>query len=95
MVDKVADSLSFIATGLVHGITSIVAFAWVAKEKLQERMPTEDLTHAFLADKKKTLVHYSVLSSVYDVLNPYFYDSSMRSTLFTGVNTSPIQVNLF
>jgi len=77
MAGKVTDSLRFLCAGLLLGIVSLVALPLAAKEKVQKRRPTRE-ARAFLADKKRALVYYNVLSSAYDVLNPYLYTSSMR-----------------
>jgi ubiquinone/menaquinone biosynthesis C-methylase UbiE len=77
MAGKITDSLLFILAGLLLGIVSLVALPMAAKEKMQKHRPTRE-AHAFLADKKRALAYYNVLSAVYDVLNPYLYNSSMR-----------------
>jgi ubiquinone/menaquinone biosynthesis C-methylase UbiE len=77
MAGKITDSLLFIFAGLLLGIVSLVALPLAAKEKGQKRRPTRE-SRAFLADKKRALAYYNVLSAVYDVLNPYLYTSSMR-----------------
>jgi SAM-dependent methyltransferase len=77
MAGKITDSLLFICAGLLLGIVSLVALPLAAKEKGQKRRPTRE-SRAFLADKKRALAYYNVLSAVYDVLNPYLYTSSMR-----------------
>jgi ubiquinone/menaquinone biosynthesis C-methylase UbiE len=78
MAGKVTDSFLFLFAGLLLGIVSLVALPLAAKEKMQKRRTTRN-SRAFLADKKRALAYYNVLSSAYDVLNPYLYTSSMRS----------------
>jgi ubiquinone/menaquinone biosynthesis C-methylase UbiE len=77
MAGKVIDSLLFICAGMLLSIVSLVAFPLAAKEKVQKRRLRRE-AGSFLADKKRALAYYNVLSSVYDVLNPYLYTSSMR-----------------
>ena len=77
MVGKVTGSLQFLFAGLLLGIVSFVALPLAAKEKIQKPRTTRN-SRAFLADKKRALAYYNLLSSAYDVLNPYFYTSSMR-----------------
>ena len=77
MAGKVTGSLQFLLAGMLLGIVSIVALPLAAKEKFQKtKRPKE--AQAFLANKKRALVYYNVLSTAYDVLNPYLYTSSMR-----------------
>jgi ubiquinone/menaquinone biosynthesis C-methylase UbiE len=78
MAGKVTDSFLFLFAGLLLGIVSLVALPLAAKEKMQKRRTTRN-SRVFLADKKRALAYYNVLSSAYDVLNPYLYTSSMRS----------------
>jgi SAM-dependent methyltransferase len=77
MAGKVIDSLLFLSAGLLLGIVSLVALPLAAKEKIQKRTSRRE-TSVFLANKKRSLAYYNVLSLVYDVLNPYLYTSSMR-----------------
>jgi ubiquinone/menaquinone biosynthesis C-methylase UbiE len=92
MAGKVADSLLFILAGLLLGIVSLVALPMAAKEKVQKRKQPRE-ARAFLADKKRALAYYNVLSSVYDVLNPYLYTSSMRGEVAKLVNgDEPLRV---
>jgi protein-L-isoaspartate O-methyltransferase len=77
MADKFTNSLLFICAGLLLSIVSLVALPLAAKEKVQKHRSTRN-PRAFLANKKRALAYYNVLSSAYDVLNPYFYTSSMR-----------------
>jgi SAM-dependent methyltransferase len=77
MAGKITDSFLFICAGLLLGIVSLVALPLAAKEKMQKTRPRRK-TGAFLADKKRALAYYNVLSSAYDVLNPHLYTSSMR-----------------
>lgn len=77
MTGKVMGSLQFLFAGLLLGIVSLVALTLAAKEKVQKPQQGRK-AHAFLVDKKRALAYYNVLSSAYDVLNPYPYTSSMR-----------------
>jgi ubiquinone/menaquinone biosynthesis C-methylase UbiE len=85
MAGRVNNSLLFIGAGLLLGFVSLVAFAFVAKEKVKKRRPTGG-AHAFLADKKRALAYYDALSPVYDLLNPYLYTLSMRGEIMKLVN---------
>jgi MPBQ/MSBQ methyltransferase len=92
MTGKATGSLLFICAGLLLGIVSIVALPLAAKEKIRKRRPTRE-SHAFLADKKRALAYYNVLSSAYDLLNPYLYTSSMRSKVTKLVDHSkPLRI---
>jgi MPBQ/MSBQ methyltransferase len=77
MAGKVTGSLQFLFAGLLLGIVSLMALPLVAKEKVQKSGSGKE-PHGFLVDKKRALAYYNVLSSAYDVLNPYLYTSSMR-----------------
>jgi len=77
MTGKLGNSMMFFLAGLLLTVVSLVALPAAAKEKLQKRRPARE-PRAFLADKKRALAYYNVLSSAYDVLNPYLYTSSMR-----------------
>jgi hypothetical protein len=78
MAGKVTDSFLFLFAGLLLGIVSLVALPLAAKEKMQKRRTTRN-SRVFLADKKRALAYYNVLSSAYDVLNPYLYTSSSEA----------------
>ncbi len=69
----------FFAAGVLLGIVSLAAFASVVKERAPRRRASH--FRAFLADKKRALAYYNKLSSVYDVLNPHLYTSSMREEI--------------
>jgi SAM-dependent methyltransferase len=92
MAGKFPDSFRFIFAGLLLGIVSLIALPLAAKEKVQKRRWTKE-TRAFLADKKRALAYYNVLSSAYDVLNPYLYTSSMRGEVAKLINREePLRV---
>jgi SAM-dependent methyltransferase len=78
MAGKLGNSVMFFLAGLLLSVVSLVALPLAAKEKLQKRRRARE-PRAFLADKKRALAYYNVLSSAYDVLNPYLYTSSIRS----------------
>ncbi len=69
----------FLVAGLLLGLLSSIAFVSALKEKGKKRR--SERINAFLADKKRALGYYNVLSSLYDVLNPYLYTSSMRNKI--------------
>jgi MPBQ/MSBQ methyltransferase len=81
MGSKLTKSLLFISAGLLLGITSLVAFILVIKEKVEKHMQLKDQTHAFLATEKRALAYYTILSPVYDLVNPHFYTTSMRDEI--------------
>jgi MPBQ/MSBQ methyltransferase len=78
-MSKIGNSLMFLAAGLLLGIVSSVGFASAAKERVKIR--SYSAKNAFLADKKRAREYYNALSSVYDVLNPHLYTSSMRKEI--------------
>jgi ubiquinone/menaquinone biosynthesis C-methylase UbiE len=84
MAGKLVNSLLFIAAGLLLGVVSSIAFVLAAKEKVRKQLGED--AHAFLADKKRALVFYNVLSSVYDILNPHLYTFSMREKITNLLN---------
>ncbi len=77
-LEKIIRSVMFLCAGLLLGLVSLFGF-FLAAEEAQEPEPAARHPHPFLADNKRALVYYNVLSSVYDVLNPYLYTSSMRN----------------
>ncbi len=93
MANKVTNSLFFIGSGLLLGITSLLAFALLTKEKSQKHKRIGDHACPFLTDKKMALAYYDILSSVYDVLNPSFYTLSMREEMVKLIdNDQPMRV---
>lgn len=49
------------------------------EEKFQTRKHERKQMGAFLVDKRRAMVFYSVFSKVYDVLNVFFYTDTMRN----------------
>jgi MPBQ/MSBQ methyltransferase len=78
MSNRTIDSMFFIMAALALGIVTFLAFAFAAKEKTLKRNPQNARPLAFLANRKRALVYYNLLSLVYDVLNPHIYTSSAR-----------------
>jgi SAM-dependent methyltransferase len=76
MAGKATYSLHFLFAGMLLGIMSLVALPIVAKEEKQKQAKE---ARAFLANKRRALAYYNVLSTAYDLMNPYLYTSSMRS----------------
>ena len=92
MVGKASNSLRFVFAGILLGIVSVIGLPLAAKEKMQKNKSGRE-HRAFLADKKRALAYYNVLSPVYDLLNPYLYTSSMRGDFAQLVDhDEPIRV---
>ena len=92
MAGKITDSFLFICAGLLLSIVSLVALPLAAKEKVRKDRQAKE-ARAFLADKKRALAFYNVLSLAYDVLNPYLYTSSMRGEVTKMVDRNePLRV---
>jgi len=49
------------------------------EERLQSKRRVGKQLGAYLADKRRAVIFYSVLSKVYDVLNVFFYTDTMRN----------------
>ncbi len=78
---KVADSILFLAAGLLLAITSLLGLTLALREKIQTGKTGEDSIKPFLTHKKSAIAFYNVLSMVYDVLNPHLYTPSMRQEI--------------
>jgi MPBQ/MSBQ methyltransferase len=82
---KASSSLLFVLASLLTAILSVFAvFSIWAKEK-SIRIPLREPV-AFLAEKKRALKFYEVLSNGYDILNPYLYTASMRTSIVSCIN---------
>ncbi len=79
MLRKVCTSFLFISAAIVGVLITLVAVITIYFEKksVQEKK-TEKKPIAFLASKKRAMVFYRFLSKVYDIINPFFYDETMR-----------------
>lgn len=80
MIKKIWDTIIF-AWAAMFGATvgllaciSILAREWLENKKKRE-------TYSFLADKKRTMAFYKILSKVYDMINPFFYTNAMRASI--------------
>ncbi len=85
MESRVSRSLMFICAVLLLGIASLIGFPIAAKQKIIKHRSTK-VTRAFLADKKRTLAYYNVISLFYDFLNPFLYTSSIRDEVLKFIH---------
>ncbi len=81
------------AAGILLTVTSIVAFASAAKEKKLEKAAKRQQSRPFLADNRRAIAYYNILSKVYDILNPHLYTSSMRNVITEQLEVSkPLRI---
>jgi len=66
-------------------MVSLIAFMLANKEGIKKRQGDEQ--KPFLANKKRALAYYNVLSSVYDVLNPHLYTFLIREEIIKLLNS--------
>lgn len=83
--DETFNSLLFVLASLLTTILSAVAVLSIWAKEKSVRIPLREPV-AFLADKKRALKFYEVLSNGYDILNPYLYTVSMRTTIVNHID---------
>ncbi len=59
------------------------------RESLGAKRDNASQTRIFLADKGRAILFYTVLSRIYDIINPFFYDNSMRGKVVELANIHP------
>ncbi len=82
MLRKTWNSFLFISAAIIGAIITLVAVIAIHFEKRSapEKKPEKE-PFAFFASKKRAMVFYRFLSKVYDIINPFFYDETMRETI--------------
>ncbi|MFQ5836312.1 MAG: methyltransferase domain-containing protein [Candidatus Bathyarchaeia archaeon] len=79
---KIRNSFLFISAAILGAIITLVAVIAIHfEEKPAPEKKTEKEPIAFFASKKRAMVFYRFLSKVYDIVNPFFYDETMRETI--------------
>ncbi len=91
--NSITSSIRFLAAGILLTITSLVAFASAAKEKRPKESSERQQSGPFLANNRRAIAYYNLLSKVYDILNPYLYTSSMRDVITERLDVSkPLRI---
>ncbi len=80
MIKKIWDTVMFTWAAMFGATVGLLACLYIlAGEWLEHKKRRE--TYAFLADKKRTMAFYKILSKIYDVINPFFYTNTMRASV--------------
>lgn len=79
MLKKIWNTILFLWAAFFGGLVGLVACVFILlKENLRTERKNVSQTSIFLANKKRAIVFYTILSRIYDVINPFFYDDYMR-----------------
>lgn len=80
-------TLYFVFAAILGGFVGIIAnLRILLMEKFKRRMTPR--REAFLQDKWRTMNFYKILSKIYDIINPAFYDEAMRRRIVDSANFS-------
>jgi demethylmenaquinone methyltransferase/2-methoxy-6-polyprenyl-1,4-benzoquinol methylase len=97
MLKKTWNTLLFIWAAILGGMVGLVACIFILlKEKLQAEESVSKQTSIYLANKKRTIIFYRFLSKVYDIVNPFFYDDTMRKEIIdlTGIHQGSLVLDV-
>jgi demethylmenaquinone methyltransferase/2-methoxy-6-polyprenyl-1,4-benzoquinol methylase len=79
MTRKFWNTVLFLWAAFLCALVGLLACIFILlKESLGAKRNNPGQTIIFLADKRRAILFYTVLSKVYDIINPFFYDNSMR-----------------
>ncbi len=79
MSKKIWNTALFIWAAFFGALVGLLACIFILlKESLGAKRNDASQTNIFLANKRRAILFYTVLSRIYDIINPFFYDNSMR-----------------
>lgn len=82
MMRKVWNTVLFLWAAFLSGTIGLLAIVFILlKEGLNGKKRSQKQTQIFLANKKRTMLFYGVLSRIYDTINPFFYNNTMRKDI--------------
>ncbi|MFQ5772726.1 MAG: hypothetical protein ACE5HX_19480, partial [bacterium] len=80
MPKKTLNTIFFLWAAFFGALVGLLACIFILlKESMGYKRNKADQTSIFLADKRRAILFYTVLSKIYDIINPFFYDDNMRN----------------
>jgi len=82
LLGKVWNTILFIWAAFVGGTVGLMAIIFILlKEGFRSKKGGQRQSQIFLANKRRTILFYGVLSKIYDIINPFFYSNAMRKDM--------------
>jgi len=79
MLQKTRNTLLFTWAALFGALIGLLACVYILlKESFGAKRKKVEQTGSFLADKRRAILFYRVISEIYDLINPFFYNDNMR-----------------
>ncbi len=79
MPRKIWNTVLFSWAAFFGALVGILACIFILlKENMGAQRNSTSQTSIFLANKRRAILFYTVLSKIYDIINPFFYDNNMR-----------------
>jgi len=87
MPRKIWNTVLFLWAAFFSALVGLLACIFILlKESLGNQRNIANQTSIFLANKRRTILFYTVLSRIYDIIDPFFYDDHMRRKIIELTN---------